>query len=210
MRHFALLPAAGTSSRMGQPKLALPLGEHTVLEHVLNTLRAANVKETLVVLGPQVADLQPLAEKAGAWALVLDRQTTDMRATVQCGLDWLEANQRPREADAFFLLPADHPTLATTALETLMTASARGQATLWVPTFEGRRGHPALIGWRHVGGIRALPPDQGLNVYLRAHASETAEVPCTSADILFDLDTPEDYERCLAALSRSPAKTSAC
>src|SRR5262249_26069528 len=35
----------------------------------------------------------------------------------------------------------------------------------------------------------------GLNVYLRQHAAETLELPVDSADVLCDLDTPEDYER---------------
>ena len=38
---FALIPAAGKSTRMGRPKLALPLGEKTVLEHVIAALRQA-------------------------------------------------------------------------------------------------------------------------------------------------------------------------
>src|ERR1700676_510772 len=111
MRTFALLPAAGTSSRMGRPKLALPLGERTVLERVLDAVRSAQVTDILVVLGPQVADLKFRAEEAGARTLLLDRQTADMRATVQCGLDWLEKYERPDDDDAFLLLPPDHPTL---------------------------------------------------------------------------------------------------
>src|SRR5438477_2553793 len=88
MRTFALLPAAGTSSRMGRPKLALPLGERTVLERVLDSLHSAEVIDILVVLGPQVANLGPLAEKCGAKTLLLEQQTPDMRATIQCGLEW--------------------------------------------------------------------------------------------------------------------------
>jgi molybdenum cofactor cytidylyltransferase len=202
MRIFALLPAAGTSSRMGRPKLALPLGERSILERVVETLRSANITDILIVLGPQVASLKPLAEKAGAWTLLLDRQTSDMRATIQCGLDWLEENERPEESDAFLLLPPDHPALSREAIEGLVQARSGGSASIWIPTYEGRRGHPALIGWKHVPGIRALPPNQGLNAYLRAHASATMEVPCSTADILCDLDTPEDYERLLAGRNK--------
>ncbi|HWY85212.1 MAG TPA: nucleotidyltransferase family protein [Gemmataceae bacterium] len=199
MRIFALLPAGGTSSRMGRPKLALPLGERTVLERVLDTVRSAHVPTVLVVLGPQVADLKLRAENAGARTLLLDRQTPDMRATVQSGLDWLDENERPDAGDAFLLLPSDHPALAKDVIEILLRArsASTNMATIWIPTYEGRRGHPALIGWNHVPGIRALPADQGLNSYLRAHARETAEVPCACADILCDLDTPADYERLL-------------
>jgi len=36
---FAVVPAAGRSSRMGRSKLALPLGDSTVLQVVVETLR---------------------------------------------------------------------------------------------------------------------------------------------------------------------------
>ena len=38
---YAVVPAAGRSSRMGRPKLSLPLGERTVLEQVILALRKA-------------------------------------------------------------------------------------------------------------------------------------------------------------------------
>jgi molybdenum cofactor cytidylyltransferase len=196
-RIFALLPAAGKSTRMGRPKLALPLGERSVLERVLDTVRAAHVGPILVVLGPHVADLQSKAHAAGARVLLLSHETADMRATIQCGLDWLDEHERPGPEDAFLLLPPDHPTLTTEAIDVLLRARRAnpGSATIWIPTHDGRRGHPTFIGWNHVAGIRALPPGQGLNAYLRAHASETALVACSSAAILWDLDTPADYER---------------
>ena len=50
MRVAALLPAAGKSVRMGTPKLALPLGNSTVLECVLESLRQAGVEDRLVVV----------------------------------------------------------------------------------------------------------------------------------------------------------------
>jgi molybdenum cofactor cytidylyltransferase len=66
---------------------------------------------------------------------------------------------------------------------------------MFVPTHQGRRGHPALIGWEHVAAIRATPSDQGLNAYLRSRPKETLELPVASDSVLADLDTPEDYER---------------
>jgi CTP:molybdopterin cytidylyltransferase MocA len=58
-----------------------------------------------------------------------------------------------------------------------------------------------LLSWRLVPGLRAHPDGQGINTYLRHHTAETLEVPVESADILLDLDTPEDYERLLRTWS---------
>jgi molybdenum cofactor cytidylyltransferase len=193
---FAVIPAAGKSLRMGRPKLALPLGDRTVLERVVASLREAGVEHVLVVIGPHVPELAPLAARAGAHVLQLAEETPDMRATVEAGLRWLEERFRPRPDDRWLLVPADHPTLDPSLVRVLLAERVRApDKSIVVPVHDGRRGHPTLIDWKHVGGMRSLPAGQGLNVYLRQHAAETREVPVDSADVLCDLDTPEDYER---------------
>jgi molybdenum cofactor cytidylyltransferase len=198
----AVVPAAGRSVRMGRPKLALPFRGRTVLENVIVTLHVGGVEQVLVVVGPHVPELAPLARAAGADVCRLADETPDMRATVHRGLNWLEEHLHPRPDDAWLLAPADHPALDADVVRQLCVAYARqpGQ-TILMPTYERRRGHPTLVEWRHVAGIRAMPAGQGLNVYFRAHAEETLELPMTSANVLCDLDTPEDYDRLRGASS---------
>jgi molybdenum cofactor cytidylyltransferase len=192
----ALIPAAGKSMRMGRPKLSLPLGERTVLEQVLAVLRGAGIERALVVVGPHVPELVPLTMNAGAHVLQLVEETPDMRATVERGLKWIEEAWRPTDADAWLLVPADHPTLDAAVVRELIRAFETDRThSIFVPTFEGRRGHPTLIGWPHVSGIRQHAAGQGLNTYLRAHGAQTREVPTLNPEVLLDLDTPEDYER---------------
>jgi len=208
MTTFALIPAAGKSSRMGRPKLSLPLGDRTVLEHVIAALRSASVDRILVVVGPHVPELVPLAEKAGAETLLLPQETADMRATVETGLHHLETRYSPRPDDAWLLVPADHPTLDARVVRRLLNAW-QPRLSIVVPTFGGRRGHPTLIGWSHVAGLRAHPPGQGLNTYLRQHPEDTREVPVETEAVLRDLDTPEDYERLRGDACGWPAKPTA-
>lgn len=193
---FALIPAAGHSSRMGRPKLSLPLGGFSVLACVVDALRRAHVTPILVVVGPHVPELAPLAEAAGAQVCRLPAETPDMRATVEAGLDWMQRHWQPRPEDHWLLVPADHPTLQTAVVRQLQQArQANGDRSIVIPTYQGKRGHPTLIDWRHVAGMRALPADTGLNVYLRQHEAETLLLPVATEAILWDLDTPEDYAR---------------
>jgi molybdenum cofactor cytidylyltransferase len=190
----ALIPAAGKSTRMGRPKLALPLGKKTVLEHVIAALGQAGIEHILVVIGPHVSELVPLAEQAGASALLLQEETADMQATVLRGLAWLEARFQPNDGDSWLLVPADQPTLDASLVRQLIKAATQApEYSIAIPTFEGKRGHPALIRWKQVRQIKALPAGQGLNIFLRQHQAVTLEVPVPTRDILIDLNTPEDY-----------------
>ena len=193
---FGLIPAGGKSRRMGRPKLSLRLGGRTVLEHVIAALRGGGVEHALVVIGPHVPELVPCAEAAGAVVCRLPEETADMRATVHHGLRWIEQHWRPRPGDGWLLVPADHPTLEAEVVQALLRAHAESpSASIVIPTYAGRRGHPALISWEHVPAILALPPDQAINAYLRGQGPQTHELPVLTPAILVDLDVPEDYER---------------
>jgi len=191
---LALIPAAGKSTRMGRPKLSLPLGDRTILDHVINALQQASIEHILVVIGPHVRELGPLAESAGAHVLLLPEETADMRATVEAGLRWLEERFRPRDEDTWLLVPADHPTLDPAIVRQLLKVRAANQDySTVIPTHRGKRGHPAAIAWKHVEGIKRLPSGLGLNAYFRQQTAQTLEMPVESAMVLCDLDTPEDY-----------------
>jgi molybdenum cofactor cytidylyltransferase len=195
-RTFALIPAAGKSTRMGQPKLLLPYGERTILESCVDAVTRGGADAVLVVVAPTSLELAALAQSAGAQVLVLPEETPDMRATVVHGLEWLESSYQPEPGDPWLLVPADHPTLDWTVARDLFEMSRRQpDRSIVVPAFEGRRGHPVLLSWKHVAGIRAMSPDEGLNSFVRRHADQVLEMPVRSAAILEDLDTPEDYAR---------------
>jgi molybdenum cofactor cytidylyltransferase len=195
MRTFGLIPAAGKSRRMGRAKLTLALGHSTVLERVLHAVRAAGVADTLVVVAPDATELARLANAAGAHVLQLPEDTPDMRTTCMRGLAWLEERFHPEEGDGLLLLPADHPTVQPEVVHALLAIA--GTKSIIVPAHQGRRGHPTWLDWSHVAAIRARPPEEGLNTFIRALTEQTRELDWPTDDILRDLDTPDDYERLL-------------
>jgi molybdenum cofactor cytidylyltransferase len=181
---------------MGRPKLALPLGNRTVLGRVIDSLRAANVDRIVVVLGPHVATLADSARMAGASVALLSEATPDMRATVDAGLQHIETTFQPNENDAWLLCPADYALLDAAMIRQLWDElHKRPDCSIALPIFEGKRGHPTIISWKHAERIRNFPKEKGLNLYLRQFAGETFELRVSSVEVLLDLDTPEDYDK---------------
>ena len=151
----------------------------------------------LVIVGPHDPALASLAEAAGASVLALAEPTPDMRATVELGSALAGVLRfHPRPDDAWVLVPADHPALDADVVRRLCEAyAAQPSRSIVVPVHGGRRGHPTLIAWRHVAGVLAHPGGKGINDYLRSQQEQVLELPAPSAVVLWDLDTPEDYER---------------
>src|SRR5687767_1871980 len=118
---------------MGRPKLALPLGDRTVIEHIVGSLRAGGVSTVVVVVGPHVPELVPLATTSGAEVLALPHSTPDMRATVEAGLAYLEVTHRPQPDDWWLLAPADHPVLSAAVVRELLAATNSATAPVIVP-----------------------------------------------------------------------------
>lgn len=190
----SIVPAAGRSTRMGQPKLALPLGDSSVLQHVIRQLLDGGVNHVVVVIGKHVPELKSLASSTGADTIVLENSSPDMRTTVEYGFRWLQDTYEPRPTDACILAPGDRPAFDKHVVHQLCTAyCSQSTRSLVVPTYQGVRGHPSLIAWRHVLGIRSLPGDRGINAYFRSNAPDVLEVPVSNEGVLLNLDTPEDY-----------------
>ena len=82
-----------------------------------------------------------------------------------------------------------------------LAAAHREGAQLAVATYEGKRGHPVLIGRTLFDEAMRMTGDEGARSLLANH--DVVEVPCDGTGDATDVDTPAD----LAALE-GPGQTS--
>jgi molybdenum cofactor cytidylyltransferase len=195
-RLFAVVPAAGLSRRMGEPKLLLPLGGTTVIRRLLDSLRDAGVEQRIVVCRKDDDSLRREIDAADATVVQPDVDPPDMRTSVEHALRHIRESAAPAADDAWLLAPADHPVLNADVVRELLRRWRTSLAEILVPTFRGRRGHPTIFRWRLADAIAEIPPDRGLKHLLRLHSAAVEEAPVDDPGILTDLDTPTD----LAAL----------
>ncbi len=196
-RLFAVIPAAGHSTRMGQPKLLLPLGGSTVVERVIATLFEAGVNECVLVCRPDDSALAQVVKRTPARLVQPEPAPPYMRDSVWAGLQWIEAHCQPTVEDGWLLIPADHPTIDAAVVRQLIAVWTAHGDQIVLPTYHGQRGHPTLFPWSLAVEVGELPLDQGLNQIVRHDRSRVCEVPVSSESVLWDLDTPEDYQRIL-------------
>jgi molybdenum cofactor cytidylyltransferase len=194
-RIFAVVPAAGMSRRMGQPKLLLPIGDRTVMSCVLDALRGGGVERTYVLLRREDVKLQQETGSRNVCTVLSNKPTEDMRASVELLLQRIADEQSPQAEDAWLLAPADHPVLNPSIVARLIEEWRACSNGIVVPTYEGRRGHPTLFGWPFAQRALSLPAGEGLNRLLQDAPEQVRAMAVESPEILQDLDTPADYAR---------------
>lgn len=197
MRAFAILPAAGRSRRMGQPKLLLPWGETTLIQHVVNNWRQSCVEQVIVVLHP---DDREIAQQChGAFTVAPVPPPPEMKDSIQCGIRAAEEVFQAGPGDVWLVAPADMPGLEPGVINAVIDAydqsvrQPQDQPRIWAARHQGRRGHPVLFPWILAAEVATLGADEGLKALLTRHPVEFVDVD--SDGIFADIDTPEDYVR---------------
>ena len=185
----AMILAAGKSTRMGSPKLLLPWGNSTVLEHIISTLQRAGVEDILVVTGGARAQVDELAKVHGARTIFNERYINgEMLESIQCGL----GVQKP-EVESTLICLGDQPQVQERSVRLLCEAYLQTQSPLVVPSFQMRRGHPWIVARALWAEVIAMQSAQTPRDFLNSHTKEIQYVEMDTPSILADLDTPEEY-----------------
>jgi len=175
---------------MGTQKLLLPVAGKALLARVVDTLMRCPVDQVVVVVRPDRAGIAAaLAGRSVTWVVNPD-PASDMLGSVRCGLRAV-----PESCEALLVALGDQPGIRADVIAEMVRLFRETQCPLVVPAFRGRRGHPVLIALRYRDEILTGHGAAGLRGLLQAHAAEISEVSVDSADVLEDMDTPEDYQR---------------
>lgn len=192
-----IVPAAGRSSRMGQPKLLMRLRGETLIQHVVTALLKGGVDRVVVVTppentteGPAIADE---ARRAGSDVIVPETRPAEMRRSVELGLERFgQTNPTP---ELVVLTPGDVPGIHPELVARLCEVAVEQPGYLVVPGYGGRRGHPLVLPWSMAMQIPGLPSGEGINALVARHQDSILEVAVSNPELLADLDTPDDLDR---------------
>ena len=184
-RIVGVLLAAGQGRRFGSDKRLQPLADGTPLVLAAARRLRAGCDEVLAVLRPGDAALAALLTAADCRVIYCAEAEQGMGHSLAAGV-------RASPAAAGWLIAlADMPAIAPASHGAVAAALCRG-ASIAVPTFAGRRGHPVGFAARWRAELETLQGDQGARRLLQGAPSEIALVALDDPGILADIDTPAD------------------
>jgi len=186
-----LILAAGESSRMGTTKATLTYRGRTFLELILQTLAEAEIARIVVVLGHRAEEIQREIKIEPAQVLVNPDYRSGQTSSLQAGLRALIADN----PEAVLLCLVDHPAVGVETVTRLAATFRQSGAPVVIPTYQGRRGHPVLIGRQVFAELLGLASDAGADSVVRKYRAATQFVEVEDEGVVTDVDDRESYRR---------------
>lgn len=186
-----LILAAGSASRMQQPKMLLPFGKGTILSHLLEETKAVQTKAICVVTGYYHMAMLPLLQIEPVLVVFNERWQEGMAGSIKTGLTAL-LEQHP-ELDTLMILVSDQPFITRTLLQQMIQTRETSGKGIVAAIYNGIKGTPVLFDKKYFYHLQELKGDKGAKSILQLVPDDMATVDFAEGEM--DIDTPEDYER---------------
>ncbi len=190
-----IILAAGASTRMGRPKALLEFDGRACLELALASVKGLGTP--VVVLGAAREEIQSRVRLGSVQIAINEDFEQGQTSSLKAGLACLSP-----AAAAFLLYPVDFPLVSTEEVARVADAFLACQdphKALFIPSYSMQRGHPVLCRRELAGEFAALPDDAPARTVINFRPQRISYVEFEQAYILMDMDTPEDYAKCLEA-----------
>jgi molybdenum cofactor cytidylyltransferase len=187
---------------MGAPKALLDFRGAPFIVRILEALEALDLKTRVVVVGPP-PDGPPIRAAIAAHDCTVVENPDVVGgpiASLRRALEALEALHPP----AVLVWPVDLPHVHLATVERLVEAYRRRHGPVTLPTFAGRRGHPAIWDQSLFAELResGAATREGARAVLNAHLDQAVRVPVDDPAVTDFINTPADYERLIREINR--------
>ena len=183
-----IILAAGQSKRMGQVKQLLPFRGKPLISHVVYNALASQLGEVIVVLGHGAEEIEMTVDFGDAQVVMNDDYQAGQSTSLQTGISAIS----DRSEAALFIL-GDQPLVNVGVINRLIEEFERKRMGFLVPTFQGKRGNPVLVGRSLFPHLKSLTGDQGARALFEEYADQIKEIDVGDGCIHVDIDTWDDY-----------------
>lgn len=174
---------------MGRPKQLLPWGSATLIEWQVAQMRDAGVDDIIVVLGHDASSIAAALPNLDARIVVNENYREGRASSLRTGAEAVADGTA-----TILVLSADQPRPAWLS-RLLIERWRETHASLVIPTFEERSGHPVLLDGALLSDLRNVNEQQlGLRAVVEKHNARASKVPIANSLVNVDLNLPRDYE----------------
>ncbi len=193
-KYGIIILAAGSSSRLGQPKQLLKYNNTTLINHVVTACQGVPNAITVVVTGAVHEEVKAAITATDIKVRYNPDWQQGMSTSIKCGLQEL-LNAEP-DIKACILAVCDQPYISTSMFNALISAYENSNGEIIASSYSGTAGTPALFGNRFFTDLFALAGQEGAKKIIGKNETNVSFLPFHNGAI--DIDTIADYVTLIA------------
>lgn len=189
----SLLLAAGSSSRMGKPKMLLPFKGKTFLQHTIDEIKNSNADNLVVVTGCYHQQLTEVLLPQSIDIAENKNWEEGMGTSIQTGVAHI-LQQYPH-TENIIIIVCDQPYISSSLLNKLIAAKPETGKSIIAAAYNGTAGTPVLFGKKYFEKLLQLKGPQGAKKIVQQSTEDVFYIDFPGGAT--DIDTPEDYKTLL-------------
>jgi len=183
--------AAGSSSRLGQPKQLLEFRNKTMLQHVIDNISVKHFDPRVLVLGAHADRIREATDLKDVTVLENEHWSEGIASSIRLGV--VKSMQLNESLDSILFLLCDQPFVTTELIEELIQKHTHGEQRITACRYEGSTGVPALFRSDFFPQLTELTGDLGAKKIIARNRDRVESVDFKRGS--FDVDTREDYNK---------------
>jgi molybdenum cofactor cytidylyltransferase len=191
--------AAGTSSRLGQPKQLLDLHGEPLLRWTVRNAIASGLDEVVLVLGARAEEIGTAVGELGQRTVINPDFAKGQGTSLVAGLKAIDA----RVEGILFML-GDQPQVGPEIIDLLIERFRDAGAPIVQPVYGGIPANPVLFSLTLKDELLAITGDEGARSIVRAHKKDIVFVSVSDGPPPRDVDTIEDYQALITEMTSQP------
>ena len=191
-----ILLAAGSSSRMGEPKQLLKIRDESLVRLLTKQATGSLGNTTVVVVGHNAEEVKASIKDLPVEVVLNSHPENGMGSSIKLGISFLKENN----FSAGLIITCDQPLLTSSHINKLIAAYQEKQNPIVASSYSNSIGVPALFDKKIFEQLLMIDDQQGAKKVLLERRSELFEIEFPEGNI--DLDTPEDYRSYLQLIDK--------
>jgi molybdenum cofactor cytidylyltransferase len=183
--------AAGSSSRLGQPKQLIEYKNKSLLQNIIDHSQVLSFKSKVLILGAHAEEIQKNIN-TGEFKVFINEEwkegiASSIRKGVRCSLEIT-----PDLEHILFVL-SDQPFVTNELILELMDTHIHQGKTITGCRYNNTIGVPAIFSKHLFQELSLLEGDSGAKVLIKKYADQVADISFDHGSV--DVDKPEDYTK---------------
>jgi len=185
----AAILAAGSSSRLGQPKQLVSFGGKPLLQHVIDVVESIDLYQRMGILGYGEKTIRNQVDFKSTKVISNPKWGEGMASSIRLAAKLAE-EEKP---DALLIVLSDQPFVDAELLNQLIEHYVPGKEMIVASRYGDVLGVPALFDRKYFKALMGLKGDSGARKLINTYRNKVKGVKFEKGTI--DIDTPEDLEQ---------------